>query len=34
VALGWRHLSYQQGSTDLIQDLSFSGPFLALNFTF
>jgi hypothetical protein len=34
VALGWRHLSYQQGSTDLIQDLAFSGPFLALNFTF
>ena len=34
VALGYRHLSYEQGSKNLVQDLSFSGPFLALNFTF
>ena len=34
VALGYRHLSYEQGSKNLVQDLSFGGPFLALNFTF
>ena len=34
VALGYRHLSYEQGSKNLVQDLSFSGAFLALNFTF
>ncbi|MCA3349268.1 MAG: hypothetical protein INF97_01615 [Roseomonas sp.] len=34
VALGWRHLSYEQSGNRLVQDLSFSGPFLALNFTF
>ena len=34
VALGYRHLSYEQSSKNLVQDLSFSGPFLALNFTF
>jgi hypothetical protein len=32
--LGYRHLSYEQSSKNLVQDLSFSGPFLALNFTF
>jgi len=34
VALGWRHLSYEQSGNRLVQDLSFSGAFLALNFTF
>ena len=34
VALGYRHLSYEQSSKSLVQDLSFGGPFLALNFTF
>ena len=34
VALGWRHLSYEQSGNKLVQDLSFSGAFLALNFTF
>jgi hypothetical protein len=34
VSLGYRHLSYEQSSTDLVQDLSFGGAFLALNFTF
>lgn len=34
VALGWRHLSYEQGNKNLVQDLSFSGAFLAVNFTF
>lgn len=34
VALGYRHLSYEQSSKNLVQDLSFDGPFLALNFTF
>jgi hypothetical protein len=34
VALGYRHLSYEQSSKNLVQDLSFGGPFLALNFTF
>ena len=34
VVLGYRHLSYEQSSKNLVQDLSFSGPFLALNFTF
>jgi hypothetical protein len=34
VALGYRYLSYEQGSNNLVQDFSFGGPFLALNFTF
>ena len=34
VALGWRHLSYEQSGNNLVQDLSFSGAFLAVNFTF
>lgn len=34
VALGYRYLSYEQGSNKLVQDFSFGGPFLALNFTF
>jgi hypothetical protein len=34
VTLGYRHLAYEQGGDDLVQDLSFSGPFLAGNFRF
>jgi hypothetical protein len=34
VALGWRHLSYEQSGNRLVQDLSFSGAFLSVNFTF
>jgi hypothetical protein len=34
VALGYRYLYYEQSSKNLVQDLSFGGPFLALNFTF
>jgi hypothetical protein len=34
VALGYRYLSYEQSGKSLVQDLSFGGPFLALNFTF
>jgi hypothetical protein len=34
VTLGYRHLYYDQGSDKLVQDLSFSGPFLALNMRF
>lgn len=34
VTLGYRHLHYDQGGDRLLQDFSFSGPFLALNITF
>src|SRR4051812_19086585 len=34
VTLGYRHLYYDQGGDKLVQDFSFSGPFLALNFRF
>jgi hypothetical protein len=34
VTLGYRHLSYDQGGDRLVQDVSFSGPFLAVNITF
>jgi hypothetical protein len=34
VTLGYRHLAYDQGGDKLVQDLSFSGPFLAVNFSF
>jgi hypothetical protein len=34
VALGWRHLAYERSGNRLLQDLSFSGAFLAVNFTF
>ena len=34
VTLGYRHLAYEQGSDKLVQDLSFSGPFIALNIPF
>lgn len=34
VTLGYRHLSYEQGGSALIQNLTLSGPFIAVNFTF
>lgn len=34
VALGYRHLSYEQSGNKLVQDLAFSGPFLSVNFPF
>jgi hypothetical protein len=34
VTLGYRHLAYEQSGDELVQDLSFSGPFLAVSFTF
>jgi hypothetical protein len=34
VTLGYRHLYFDQGGDKLVQDFSFSGPFLAVNFTF
>jgi hypothetical protein len=34
VTLGYRHLHYDQGGDGLVQDFSFSGPFLALNVRF
>lgn len=34
VSLGYRHLAYEQGGNAMVQDLSFSGPYIALNFTF
>lgn len=34
VALGYRHLSYEQSGNRLIRELSLGGPFLAANFVF
>jgi hypothetical protein len=34
VTLGYRHIYYDQGGDKLLQDFSFSGPFLALNIKF
>lgn len=34
VTLGYRHLYYDQSGDQLVQDFSFSGPFLAANFNF
>lgn len=34
VTLGYRYLSYDQGNDKLVQEFSFSGPFLAVNFSF
>jgi len=34
VTLGYRHLAYDQGGSKLVQDFSFSGPFLAVKVTF
>ena len=34
VTLGYRHLAYEQSGDRLVQDLSFGGPFLALNMRF
>jgi hypothetical protein len=34
VQLGWRYLSYDQGGSALVQDMTMSGAYLAVNFTF
>lgn len=34
VSLGWRYLSYDQGGSALVQNLTLSGAFLAVNFNF
>jgi hypothetical protein len=34
VALGYRHLYYDQGGDRLVQDFSFSGPSLSASFRF
>jgi hypothetical protein len=34
VTLGYRHLAYDQGGSKLVQDFSFSGPFLAVKMSF
>lgn len=34
VSLGYRHLYYDQGGDGLLQGFSFSGPFIAANFSF
>ncbi len=34
VQLGWRYLSFEQGGNSLVQDLSMSGAYLAVNFSF
>ena len=34
VTLGYRYLYYDQGNNKFVQDFSFSGPFLAVNFKF
>lgn len=34
VSLGYRHVAYVQGGNALVQDFSFSGPLLAMKFTF
>jgi hypothetical protein len=34
VQLGWRHLSYEQGGRSLVQDVTMSGAYLAVNVSF
>ncbi|WP_198375119.1 hypothetical protein [Neoroseomonas rubea] len=34
VQLGWRYMSYDQGSNALVQDLTMSGAYVAVNFSF
>ena len=34
VQLGWRYLSFDQGSSAIVQDMSLSGAYLAVNFSF
>lgn len=34
VQLGWRYMAYDQGGNRLVQDLSLSGGYLAVNFSF
>ena len=34
VQLGWRYMSYDQGGSTLVQDMTMSGAYLAVNFNF
>ncbi|MBP0463913.1 hypothetical protein J5Y09_08325 [Roseomonas sp. PWR1] len=34
VQLGWRYMSYDQGRSSLVQDMTMSGAYLAVNFSF
>jgi hypothetical protein len=34
VQLGWRHMSYDQGGNRLVQDMTMTGAYLAVNFSF
>ena len=34
VQLGWRYMSFDQGGNSLVQDMSLSGAYLAVNFNF
>lgn len=34
VQLGWRYMSYDQGGSSLVQDMTMSGAYLAVNFSF
>lgn len=34
VQLGWRYMSYDQGGSGLVQDMSMNGAYLAVNFSF
>lgn len=34
VTLGYRHLAYEQGGNAIVQNISFGGPYIALNLTF
>jgi hypothetical protein len=34
VQLGWRYMSYDQGGSGLVQDMTMSGAYLAVNFSF
>lgn len=34
VQLGWRYMSYDQGGSSVVQDLTMSGAYLAVNFSF
>jgi hypothetical protein len=34
VQLGWRYMSYDQGGSSLVQDMTLSGAYLAVNFSF
>jgi hypothetical protein len=34
VQLGWRYMSYDQGGSSMVQDMTMSGAYLAVNFSF